>query len=168
MHGEQAGEPRETLHRCITPDQRANRRRHPAAAIGVDHDILGEHRAQRGEVAGPRRREEGIGEPQAVFIADHESRPGIVDMRAGAAGELAAGRGLAADRLGDRIELHPEHVMQQEGRPFQRRQPLQRDHQRQDQVVGGLLLLGIEERLGQPWSDIGRAPAPRGFQLVQR
>ena len=70
MGSEQAGEPRETLHRGFEPDQRSNRCRNPAAAIGTDHDIPGEHHVQRGEVARSCRREEGACKPLAFLIPD--------------------------------------------------------------------------------------------------
>jgi hypothetical protein len=88
-------------------------------------------------------------------------------MRAGAGGELAAGRRLAADGLGDLLEAHAEHVVQQEGGALQRRQALQRHHQGQGDVLVNLVRRRLDDRLGQPGPDIGLAPRPRRLQLVQ-
>ena len=83
-----------------------------------------------------------------------------------ATGELAASRGLAPDRLGDLLEADAEHVVQQKGGALERRQALERDHQRQRDVVD-LVLFGFDHGLRQPGSDIGLAPAPRRLQLVE-
>ena len=56
-------------------------------------------------------------------------------MAPGAGSELPAGRRAALDRRRDLLEVDPEHVMQQEGRPLERGQPLQREHQRQGDVL---------------------------------
>ena len=87
-------------------------------------------------------------------------------MRPRATGELAARRGLAADRLGDLLEADAEHVVQQKGGALERRQALERDHQRQRDVVD-LVLSGFDHGFRQPGSDIGLAPAPRRLQLVE-
>src|SRR3546814_10589648 len=55
-------------------------------------------------------------------------------------------------------------LFRSEGRALQRREPFEREHQRQGDVVVGLLL---DERFGQPRPDIGFAPVPRRFQLVE-
>src|SRR5260370_16478813 len=49
----------------------------------------------------------------------------------GPAGELAAGRGTAAHRLGDGVERHTADVVQHEGDPLGRAELLQHDEQRE-------------------------------------
>ena len=79
--------------------------------------------------------------------------------------ELPAGGGAAPDRRRDLLEADPEDVVQQEGGPLERREPLERQHQRQGDV---LLLLGLlDHRLGKPRADIDLAPAPRRLELVE-
>ena len=103
---------------------------------------------------------------QAALLGHLEARARGADMVARAARELAAGRRLAADRLGDLLEVDAEHVVQQEGGALERRQAFERQHQRQGDVVD-LVLRGLDDRLRQPGADIGLAPVPRRFQLVE-
>jgi hypothetical protein len=56
--------------------------------------------------------------------------------------------------------------MQQEGGALERRQSLERHHQRQRDVVD-FLLLGFDQGFRQPWPDIGFSPPPRRLQLVE-
>jgi hypothetical protein len=88
-------------------------------------------------------------------------------MLAGAAGELAAGRDVAIDGLRDLVEILAEHVVQQKRRALQRRQPFQRHHQRQRDVVGLLGLVHLDHRFGHPWSDICLALHACGFQVIK-
>jgi len=78
----------------------------------------------------------------------------------GAAGELAACGGFTIDGLSNFVEADAEHVMEKKGSLFERRQSLQRHHQRQRHVVD-LILLRLDNRFRQPGSDIGLASAPR-------
>ena len=83
---------------------------------------------------------------------------------------LASWRQAAASRpigSGDLVEGRAENVVQQEGGALQRRQALQRHHQRQGDVVG-LVLGGFNHGLGQPRADIGLAPPTRRLQLIER
>ena len=87
-------------------------------------------------------------------------------MRPRATGELAACRGLTADRLGHLLETDAEDVVQQEGGALERRQSLERHHQGQRDVVD-LIVVSFDEGFGQPRPDIGFAPPPRRLQLVE-
>ena len=140
----------------------ANRRRALAAAVAVQADILRQHRAERAHVAAARGGEEGAGDLQPARLLHAVAGPCVADMAARPGGELPAGHGAAADGGGDFLEAEAEDVVQQEGGALQRRQALQRQHQRQGDVVGLRLRL-LDQRLGQPGADIGFAADPRGF-----
>ncbi len=102
------------------PDVWSLRCRHLAAAVGMDNDVLGKQGLKRGHVSRSRRREEGRGKLQPLFLADSEARPGLGDMCPRPAGKLTTGRCLATNCQGDLIEIHAEHVMQKKGGPLQR------------------------------------------------
>ena len=71
-------------------------------------------------------------------------------MRPGAAGELSAGGRVAVDGASDLLERHGEHVVQEEGGALERRQALQRQHQRERGLVRPLRLRArrLDQRLG--------------------
>lgn len=96
-------------------------RRTLAAAIGMNADISRQHRGERFHVAAARGGEESIGKLQAAFFLYPEARPRFADMGARAGSELAAGGGVTLDGGRDFLETQPEHVMQQKGRPLERR-----------------------------------------------
>ncbi len=58
----------------------------------------------------------------------------------------------------------PEHIVQQEGRPLERRKTFQRQHQRQRDVF---LFLLFDDGIGQPRADISLALAPRRLELIE-
>ena len=71
----------------------------------------------------------------AVFGRGRKARPAGFDMRAGARRQLAA-RGLAAaERARHFGEVEAEHVVQQEARTLERRQPLEHQHQGDRNIV---------------------------------
>lgn len=94
---------------------------------------------------------------------------GLLHVAARAHGQLAHGRRIAVERLRDLRQRHVEHVVQQEGGALQRREPFEREHQGEGQVVGDVLgrVDRAEQRLGQPTADIGLAPRPCRFHLVE-
>ena len=112
------------------------------------------------------RREKRRRDLQAALLGQIETRPRGADMAARAAGELAACRRIAVDGRGDLIEADAENVVKQKGGALQRRQALQRQHQRQRHVVD-LVLRRLDHRLRQPRPDIGLAPMPCRFQLIE-
>ena len=111
-------------------------------------------------------REKRRGDLQATLLGQIETRSRGADMAARTAGELAACRRIAIDRRGDLVEADAEDVVKQKGGALQRRQALQRQHQRQRHVVD-LVLRRLDHRLRQPWPDIGLTPMPRRFQLIE-
>ena len=130
------------LHDGIEADHRLQRCRPLAAAVGVDADVGCKHCAERFHVAVARGGEERFGELHAALSVDFEALSRLAHMAAGAGGKLAAGRRIAADGGGDFVEFHPEHVVQQERRPLERRKPFERQHQRQGDVLAGVLFEG--------------------------
>ena len=152
------------LHDGIEAEDRLRRCRTLAAAVGMDADVGRQHRAERLHVAAARGGEEGLGELEAALLLHLEARPRLADMGARPGGELAAGGRVALDGGRDLLEAQPEHVVQQEGGPLERRKPFQRQHQRQGDVF---LFLLFDDRLGKPGADIGLALAPRRFELIE-
>ena len=130
-HGQRLVHP----HHRVEAEDRPRRRGPLAAAVGVQADIGGEHRAERRHVAVARRGEEGLGDREAALLLHPEARAGLADVGPGARGELPAGGRAAPDRRRDLLEADPEDVVQQEGGALERRQPLEREHQRQGDVL---------------------------------
>ena len=137
---EDARDPSVKPHDVVETDNGPLRRRPLAAAVGIEGDVRREKRAQLIHVAAPGGRVEGGGDLEAALLGHRKARTRGAHMRARPAGELAAGRGLAADRLGDLLEADAEHVVQQEGGALERRQSLERHHQRQRDVVDCVLV----------------------------
>ena len=71
---------------------------------------------------------------------------------------------VALDCRCDLLEFEPEHIVQQERRPLERREAFQRQHQRQCDVV---LLLLFDDGIGKPRAHIGLALAPRRLELIE-
>ena len=116
--------------------------------------------------------EEPAGHFLALLAGSVEARLAVVDVMAGPGQDLAAVRlGLAGD-AGDLLVVVPEHLVQQEHRPFGRCQALQQHQERHRQGVGHLGPLGRigfgvgEERLGQPGAHVGLPPHPGGPQVA--
>jgi len=137
------------LHDGGEPDDRLYRGRHLAAAIGIGGDIRGEQRPQPLHVAAAGGREERRGDLQAALLGQRKAGARRAHVAARAAGELTAGRRRTTDRRGDLVEADAEHVVEEKGGAFQRRQALERQHQRQGDVVD-LVLRRLDHRLRQP------------------
>src|SRR5262245_52009423 len=81
-------------------------------------------------------------------------------VRARASGKLPACCLTAIDRRRDVAEREVEHVMQQESSALERRQSLERQEQRDGEVLGQLgVTVGrergrVDDRLRQPWADV--------------
>ena len=144
------------LHDGIETEDRLRGCRTLAAAVGMNADISRQHRAKRLHIAAARGGEEGLGKREATLLLDLEARPRLADVAARAGSELAAGRRVALDGGRDLLESQPEHIVQQKGRPLERRKTLQRQHQRQGDVF---LFLLFDDGIGKPGTDIGLALA---------
>ena len=96
-----------------------------------------------------------------VTVRRRRGRGAFVAHRAaGPRGQLPAGRLGAVEHGGDLGKRRVEDVVQQEGRAFHRRQPVERQQQGERKIVGqfrrgiGRQALRVEHRLGQPGPDI--------------
>ena len=123
----------------------------PPAGVGPPSarriDVRVEHRQQPGEVAAARSREEGIDggplvRPVRIGSLSCSLDP---DPPAGPAGELAGRGRRAPDDLGNLVEGHGEHVVEDERDALGRCQLLE-DHQQgePDRVGQDGLVLGID------------------------
>ena len=114
------------------------------------------------------------GELPLVFGRRVEPRTTRLGVLAGAHADLARVRRRLPDDGRDLLEVEPEHVVQQEHRPFDRRQRLEHHEERDRQrlEVLGLLLgrrLGVgDDRLREPRPDVALPSHPRRAQVVDR
>ena len=154
------------LHDVFQSDERPFRRSPLAAAVGIKRDVRRKKRTQRLHVAAPGGREERLGDCKPAILRHREPWTLSPDMRESAARELAAGGLVAADRLGDLVEADAEHVVQKKGRALERRQALERHHERQRDIVD-LVVRRLDDRLRQPRANIGLALSPRRLQLIE-
>ena len=108
------------------------------------HDLGVEDGEESFEVAGARRRQEGVDDdPLAVEVDVGHGR--ALDAATGAARELPRRRRRPADDRRDLVERHGEHVVQHEGDPFGGRQRVEDDeHREPDRVAQQGFLLGID------------------------
>jgi hypothetical protein len=150
----------------VAADDRLQRRARLAAAIGIGRHVGGEQRLQLLHVAATRRCEERVGDLQPVLLGQLKARARGTDMVARAARKLAACCRLPADRAGDLFETEAEYIVEQKGGALERRQPFERQHQRQGDVVD-FVVRGLDDRLRQPRPDISLAPVTSGFQVVE-
>ena len=97
----------------------------------------------------------------------------VLHRATGPRGQLPAGGLGAVDHPGDVCKGHVEDVMQQERGALQWRQPVQRQQQRERQVVCQFRrgvrgeTFGIEHRFGEPGADIDLALRLRALQPVE-
>ena len=114
-------------------------------SVGPEHDIGGEHRDERLEVAAARRGQERVHDLPLFGERGVRDRRGGAHPPAGAAGQLPGRRGRAVDDRGDLLERHREHVMQDERQPLGRAQRFEHHQQRQaDRVREQRLVLGVD------------------------
>ena len=134
------------------------------AAVGSHDDIGVEDGQESFEIAGARRRKEGVDDdPLAVEVDVGYGR--TLDAAPGPARELPRRRRRPADDRGDLVERHGEHVVQHEGDPFGGRQRVEDDeHREPDRVAQQGFLLGIDARPPDSGSDPGGGSrgTPRG------
>ena len=94
-------------------------------------------------------------------------------VRPCAGGKLPARRLAPLQCRGHFAEREIEHVVQQEGSPLERRQPVERQEQRDGQILGQLrAAVGrercrVDNRLRQPGTDVLLAPCARRGQHVE-
>jgi len=91
----------------------------------------------------------------------------VREVRACPSGKLPARSLAPLQHRGHFAEREIEHVVQQEGRPLERRQPVERQEQRDGQILGQLrAAVGrercrVDNRLRQPWTDVLLTPCAR-------
>jgi hypothetical protein len=138
-----------------------------------------EHGEQAGEVAGAGGAQERGDCVPVLLRCDLRSRGARRDALAGAGGELPNCGGGAADGGGDFGERDTEQVVQDPGGAFGGGEGLEHDEQGvadgvvKGDAVGGVVSRGegdrrSQDRLGQPWADVGGALHPGAAQGVQR
>ena len=92
---------------------------------------------------------------------------------AGPRGQLPAGRLGAVEHGGDFGKWRVEDVVKQEGRAFQRRQPVEREQQGEREIVGefgggiGRQAFRVEHRLREPRPDIDFPLGLRALQAIE-
>ena len=150
-------------------------RRAGRATVGPEHDVGIEHRDERVEITlagGCEERLDDLPLGGEVCVRD---RIGAAHAPARPARELPRRLGRALHDRGDLLERHGEHVVQDEGQPFGRGQPLEHDQQRQTHRVGEQrLVLGVgaagrvDDRVGNVHVERLLAPRSAGAEHVQR
>src|SRR5262245_10923870 len=120
----------------------------------------GKHRAEFGHVAVARSGKEGVGDFEAALPLHLKAGSCFADVGPGAGGELPASGRAALDRHRDFIKIDPENVVKQEGGTFERREPLERKHKRQGDVLFPFVIL-LDDRLRKPRADVDLSLVPR-------
>src|SRR5580704_7861979 len=82
------------LHHGIESKDRLCGRRPLAATVGMNTDIIRQHRAEHLHIAAARSGEKGFSERETALLFQLETRPRTANMFARAGGELAARRRL--------------------------------------------------------------------------
>jgi hypothetical protein len=114
----------------------------------------------------------------ACFASISSERGGAVaprgrTARTCAGGKLPARSVAPLQRRRHFAEREIEHVVQQEGSALERRQPVERQEQRDGQIFGELRAAvrrercRVNDRLRQPWTDVLLAPCARRGQHVE-
>ncbi len=129
---------------------------------------------QRVEVARARGRHERVDDLALTHLVGIGARRGAAHAAPRPARELAGRVRCPADDLGDLVERHAEHVVEDEREALGRRQRLEHDEQREpERVREDRCLLGIDlvvqahDRLRQPAADVFLSPRTAGSQHVE-
>ncbi len=136
--------------------------------------VLREQVLQSRQVALLGGREEPFQQGVAGGLVGVEARTAGLEMLPRPRHELPRVHLGPLDDAGDLRVLVAEHLAQQISRPLDRGQPLQEHQQRQRQRIRELRARRrtgrrvLEQRLRQPWPDIGLAAGPRRPQDVDR
>ena len=157
----------------VGADDRVARCRLAAAAIGERHRILAQQFGQLRNVAAGNRFAECLQQAGVIVRRFRRRGPIVAHRAAGPRGQLPAGRLGAVEHGGDLGERRVEDVVKQEGRAFQRRQPVERQQQGEREIVGefgggiGREALRVEHRLGKPRPDIDLPLGSCALQAIE-
>ncbi len=138
-----------------------------AAAVAVEHHVMGQQLLQPFEIALLGGREEAGREHLPLLARGLEPGAPLLHLAAGACGELAGVLLARPDDLRDPVVGLVEHVAQQVRGALLGRQALEQDEEGERQRVrhlglaGGIVVGARHERLRQPLAHVGLAPDTR-------
>jgi hypothetical protein len=157
-------------------DERAPCRRHLAAAVADQDDVVGQHFGERVGVAVSQRGGKALDDlalPAPIAGSGAGVRAPVAEPCLGAVDQLPGIFGRRLQHPADFARVVLEHFAQQKGGPFLRRQRLEEHHERQRHrfgehcgVLGSRTLVG-EDGLRQPRADVLLARGAGGFQPVE-
>src|SRR5262249_34030112 len=107
---------------------------------------------------------EGVGELDPSLLFEFEPRPFIAHVVACSRRELTTGGRIALDGGSYLVKPQSKHIMQQEGRAFEWREPLHCEHQRERDVFPFFLLY---DRIRKPGVDVGFTLELCRFELIE-
>ena len=148
-------------------------RRRLAPTVPDQLDVGREERRESVHVTVPQCIEELRSQPVAGSAVGHEAGPTERHVLAGSARELAARSLGAPDRGRDGGEVKGEHLAEHEDRALQRTEPFEQQQGRHGHRVGQLrrprrVGVGVvEQRFGEPRSDVGLPADPGRLQHVE-
>jgi hypothetical protein len=163
-------------HRChpLPAAHRPAERPRLAPAVAVEDHLRRQQRQQFVDIAALRHREEPLRElPRPARGQRRRIRARLPDVPPGPGEDLPAVRlGLRRDPA-DLVVSVPEHLTEQEHRPFHRRQALQQHQERHRQRIGQFrvfrrLIRHHDNRLGEPRAHVGLAALPCRTEVVDR
>jgi hypothetical protein len=138
-----ARQSREQPQHLVDPANDVEEGQHPAPAIGMDDHIARQHGGERRRIPVARGGKERLRDAVDLALLHGETRALLLHMPSGTRRQLAHGGSITIQRDRHIAQRHVEHIMQQECRSFQRREPFQSQHQRQGQIVGQILLMRV-------------------------
>ena len=137
----------------VGADDRIARRGLAAAAVGERHRVRAQQFGEARDVAAGHRFAESLQQAGVIVRRRRGRRAFVAHGAAGPRGQLPASRLGAVKHGGDFGKRRVEDVVEQEGRAFQRRQPVERQQQGEREIVGqfgggiGRQALRVEHRL---------------------
>src|SRR5262249_23111274 len=105
-----------------------------AAVVAIEDCVLCENLGEFGGVAGYDGAMKRVRHPRRLVLRNAKPRPRLTHVSPAARSQLPTGAFAALEHLGDVAELHLEHVMQEEGRALERREPLERHQERERKI----------------------------------
>jgi len=162
-----ARQPGEQPQRLGDAHDRIEEGEHAPTTVGPHYDVLRQHASQRLDVAVSCRREKGMYDPVRLGFFQTEPGPRRPNVPSRTHRQLAHGSRIPIQRARDIVQRDAEYVMEKESGPLQWRETLKRQHQRECDVVGLLVLGAADERLWKPGAHISLATDTRGSHLIE-